>query len=89
MGGFAPQQDEKEEVTLKLPSELVCQIADRAKAMHVSVDAAAVVLLQYGLKVQEQKEQELEALVNEFHDSPDEASRDRAFEEIGQSVFRK
>ena len=89
MGGSSPQQDTKEEVTLNLPAALVCQIAERASAMNVSVDAAAVVLLQYGLKVQEQRERDIEALVEKFHNSPDKASRDSAFEEIGQSVFRK
>jgi hypothetical protein len=89
MDGLSPHPDNKKDVTLKLPSELVCQISDRASAMHVSVDAAAVVLLQYGLQVQEQKERELEALVNDFHDSADKGSRDANFEKIGQAVFNK
>ena len=89
MGDIAAPQDTKKEAILKLPPELVCQIADRAKAMHVSFDAAAAVLLQYGLRVQEQKERELEALLRSFHDSPDDASRDKAFEEIGKTVFNK
>jgi hypothetical protein len=39
--------------------------------------------------VQEQKERELEVLLNDFHDAPDETSRDAAFEKIGQSIFSK
>ncbi len=88
MGGFAPKRENREKVTFDLPCGLVRQITERADAMHVSVDAVAVVLLKYGLKMQEQREQDLDSLLNDFVEA-DESNRESALEKIGQSVFGK
>lgn len=89
MGGFALKLETKEQVTLTLPSELVRQIAERANAMHVSVDATVAVLLTNGLKVQHEKEQEIEGLYNNLLNSPDVQDRVAICDELGQSVFGK
>jgi hypothetical protein len=89
MSGFALKRETREQVTYTLPSELVSQIAERASATHVSVDAAVAVLLKKGLASQGQKEQEIERLYSQFHESTDEHDRSAIFEELGKSVFGK
>jgi hypothetical protein len=89
MGGFASQRETKEKVILTLPSGLARQITDKANAMHVSVDAAAVVLLTYGLKVQGEREQEIENLFANVEQATNDEGRDSAVEVLGASVFNK
>jgi len=89
MGGLAPQRETREQVTLTLPSGLARQITDKASAMHVSVDAAAVVLLQYGLKAQEENERHIAQLVDAVRQSETAENRAAAMDELGGSIFGK
>ena len=87
MGGLALHRETKDQVTLMLPSELARQITGKASAMHVSVDAAAAVLLAFGLKVQEENERETAQLVDLARNSEIIEHRTEAIERLGESIF--
>ena len=86
MGVLAPHTETKEQLILTLPSDLALKITDKAAAMHVSVDAAAAVLLTYGLKVQEENERAIAQLVDtaRWADADQRAS---AIDALGESIF--
>jgi hypothetical protein len=89
MGGFATQKETKEQVTFTLPSGLARQVTDKASAMHVSVDAAAAVLLTYGLKAQEESEREIAQLVAAARQAESPEHRESAIDKLGESIFGK
>lgn len=89
MRAAAQTREDREEMTLRIPTGTARRIEEKAQAMRVTRDALVAVLLSYGLKAQEEKEREMESLVQSVRQADTPEQKSAALDVLGESIFGK
>ena len=74
-------------LTLTLPAELYDQMRSKAEYLGIEVDKLAAVLLNYGLSVQNDKEQAISRLAEQVAVSSSEEDAAGATDQLGKIIF--